>query len=66
MTDEQRGAVANYLAVYRGQEKGVPRVMLHNKMFNHAFIEGVYDVLLQHWEQVCCTHMCHVCTVLPL
>jgi hypothetical protein len=62
MNDEQRGAVASYLAVYRGQEKGVPRIMLHNKMLNHAFVEGVYDVLLQHWDQVCCTPTVDTCT----
>lgn len=52
LNDDQRAAVANYLAVYRGQEKGVPRVMLHSKMLNPAFVESAYDTLLQHWEQV--------------
>lgn len=68
MNDDQRGAVANYLAVYRGQEKGIPRVMLHHKMLNHSFIESVYDVLLLHWEQVCYATVmapCYCCEIDP-
>jgi hypothetical protein len=52
LNDEQRGAVANYLAIYKGQEKGVPKLALHHKMLNHSFVEGAYDVLLQHWNKV--------------
>jgi DNA primase small subunit len=58
MNDDQRGAVANYLAVYRGQEKGIPRMMLNNKGLNHSYIEWVYDVLLQHWDKVQFPHIC--------
>lgn len=52
LTDEQRGAVASYFAVYKGQEKGLPRVGLHPKMLNHPFVESAYDMMLQQWDQV--------------
>lgn len=53
LTDEQRGAVVNYFAIYKGQEKGIPKVALSPKMLNHPFVEHAYDLLLQHWEQAC-------------
>eukprot|EP00892_Ulva_mutabilis_P000675 jgi/Ulvmu1/10608/UM065_0064.1 len=52
MSDEQRAAVASYFAVYKGQEKGVPKVGLSAKMLNHPFVENAYDMLLHHWEQI--------------
>lgn len=52
LSDEQRGAIASYFAVYRGQEKGIPKIALDPKMLNHPFVENTYDVLLQHWEKV--------------
>jgi DNA primase catalytic subunit len=60
LTDEQRGAIANYFAVYKGQERGTPKIALHSKMMNHPFIESAYDMLLQHWNQVrFCDTDCH-------
>lgn len=52
LSDEQRGAIANYFALYRGQEKGVPKIALSPKMLNHPFVENAYDMLLQHWNKV--------------
>lgn len=54
LTDEQRGAIAAYFAVYKGQEKSIPRMGLHPKMLNHPFVEKAYDILLGHWEKVHC------------
>jgi DNA primase small subunit len=38
LTDEQRGAVANFFAIYKGQEKNVPKVALSAPSRNHLCV----------------------------
>ena len=52
LPDEQRAAIATYFAVYKGQEKGAPRLMLAAPTWNHPALESAYDRLLSHWDQV--------------
>lgn len=44
LTDEQRGAIANYFAVYKGQEKGVAK--LSTSVEDHPAIAKAYKILL--------------------
>jgi DNA primase small subunit len=52
LSDEQRAAVANFFAIYKGQEKSVPKVALSAPSRNHPSVERAYDMLLSVWEQV--------------
>lgn len=51
LTDEQRGALAVYFAVYKGQERNMPKVASAAPAWNHPAIESAYDMLLSHWDQ---------------
>lgn len=44
LTDEQRAAVANYFAVYKGQEKGLAK--LATGLEDHPAVAKAYDILL--------------------
>ncbi|KAL4539481.1 hypothetical protein Ndes2437B_g02147 [Nannochloris sp. 'desiccata'] len=48
LTDEQRAAVANYFAVYKGQEKGVAK--LATSMEDHPAIAKAYKILRRAFE----------------
>lgn len=48
LTDEQRAAVANYFAVYKGQEKGVAK--LATGMEDHPAIAKAYQILRRAFE----------------
>ncbi len=48
LSDEARSAIANYLSVYKGQEKGVPK--LSTGLESHPFISKSYDILLNTFE----------------
>lgn len=48
LSDEARSAIANYLSVYKGQEKGVPK--LSTGLESHPFISKAYDILLKTFE----------------
>lgn len=50
LSDTQRGAIANYFAVYKGQEKGLPRLGLTQT--NHPSVERAYGILQQLWPQI--------------
>ena len=48
LTDEQRAAVANYFAVYKGQEKGISK--LATSMEDHPAIAKAYKILRHAFE----------------
>lgn len=48
LSDEARSAIVNYLSVYKGQEKGVPK--LSTGLESHPFISKAYDILLKSFE----------------
>lgn len=48
LPDEARAAIAQYLSVYKGLEKGVPK--LNTGIESHPFISKTYDVLAQVFE----------------
>jgi DNA primase small subunit len=48
LTDEQRAAVANYFAVYKGQEKGIAK--LATSMEDHPAIGKAYKILRRTFE----------------
>ena len=50
LTDEQRSAIANYFAVYRGQEKGVAKLAL--ALEDHPAVARAYGLLRDTFEQV--------------
>ena len=49
LTDEQRSAIANYFAVYKGQEQGVAKLAL--ALDDHPAIARAYTVLKKSFEQ---------------
>jgi DNA primase small subunit len=59
LPNETRGAIAAYLAIYKGQEKGAPKLALAPPAFNHPAVEAAYDTLLAHWNQVRECHCSH-------
>ena len=60
LTDEQRGAVVSFFAIYKGQEKSVPKLALSAEGRNHPSVERAYNVLLKYWDQVQHT-ACNLC-----
>lgn len=50
LTDEQRAAIANYFAVYKGQERGVAKLAL--ALDDHPAIARAYALLQKAFEQV--------------
>ena len=48
LSDEARSAIAHYLSVYKGQEKGVPK--LNTGLENHPFVSKAYSMLLKVFE----------------
>ncbi|GAB4814860.1 hypothetical protein N2152v2_001906 [Parachlorella kessleri] len=52
LSDEQRSAVANYFAVYKGQEKGLVKLGLGpNDRSDHPAITQAYEILEAAFEQ---------------
>ncbi|KAL4423871.1 hypothetical protein ABPG75_001172 [Micractinium tetrahymenae] len=49
LTDEQRSAIANYFAVYKGQERGVAKLAL--SLDDHPAIARAYELLREAFEQ---------------
>ena len=50
LTDDQRGALAAYFAVYKGQEEGLAKMFL--SVVDHPFVSRAYDVLAAAWQEV--------------
>ena len=48
LTDEQRGAIASFLSVYKGQENGVTKLSLSH----HPSLERAHGLLLSLWKKV--------------
>lgn len=48
LSDDARSAIANYLSVYKGQEKGMAK--LSTGIESHPFISKSYEVLLKAFE----------------
>lgn len=55
LTDEQRSAVANYFAVYKGQEKGLARLAV--AFHDHPVVERAYSILKPIWLEVGCPYL---------
>ena len=52
LTDEQRGSIAAFLSVYKGQENGQAKIGLSH----HPSIDRAYGLLLPFWKEVTPTH----------
>ena len=73
MSDEARSAVASFLSVHKGQEKGVTRLTTSAGLQDHPFLDSAYQCLKEIWTEVGCQHQCyghmtqglqeHVCNV---
>lgn len=56
MSDEARSAVASFLSVHKGQEKGVTRLSTSTAAQDHPFIDAAYRCLEDIWTEVSCLH----------
>ena len=54
MSDEARSAVASFLSVHKGQEKGVTRLTTSAAAQDHPFIDAAYQCLEELWTEVGC------------
>lgn len=52
MPDASRAAVASFLSVHKGQEKGVTRLTTANGLHDHPFIDAAYQHLQETWTEV--------------
>lgn len=52
MTDEARSAVASFLSVHKGQEKGIARLTTSAAAKDHPFIDTAYQYLEEIWTEV--------------
>ena len=59
MSDEARSAVASFLSVHKGQEKGVTRLTTSAASQDHPFIDAAYQCLEELWTEVSCLHKHH-------
>ena len=56
MSDEARSAVASFLSVHKGQEKGVTRLSTSAASSDHPFVSAAYACLEEVWTQVSQPH----------
>lgn len=59
MSDEARSAVASYLSVHKGQEKGVTRLTTSAGLQDHPFLDSAYQCVEELWTEVGCLQQCH-------
>ncbi|KAL3139750.1 hypothetical protein ABBQ38_004054 [Trebouxia sp. C0009 RCD-2024] len=52
MSDEARSAVASFLSVHKGQEKGVTRLTTSTGLQDHPFLDSAYQCLEELWTEV--------------
>ncbi|KAL3154366.1 hypothetical protein ABBQ32_013844 [Trebouxia sp. C0010 RCD-2024] len=52
MSDEARSAVASFLSVHKGQEKGATRLTTSTGLQDHPFLDSAYQCLEELWIQV--------------
>ena len=52
MSDEARSAVASFLSVHKGQEKGATRLTTSAAMQDHPFVDAAYQCLEDIWTEV--------------
>lgn len=57
MSDEARSAVASFLSVHKGQEKGATRLTTSTGLQDHPFLDSAYQCLEELWIQVGCLSM---------
>lgn len=58
MSDEARSAVASFLSVHKGQEKGVTRLTTSTGLQDHPFLDSAYQCLEELWTEVGCLYQC--------
>ncbi len=52
MSDEARSAVASFLSVHKGQEKGISRLTTSAASKDHPFLDAAYQCLEEVWTEV--------------
>lgn len=52
LSDEQRGAIANYFAVYKGHEAGKVKLALGGGAAMHPAVDAAARMLEEAWEEV--------------
>ncbi|KAA6424440.1 MAG: DNA primase small subunit-like [Trebouxia sp. A1-2] len=52
MSDEARSAVASFLSVHKGQEKGISRLSTSAASKDHPFLDAAYQCLEEVWTEV--------------
>ena len=52
MSDEARSAVASFLSVHKGQEKGISRLSTSAASKDHPFLDAAYHCLEDVWTEV--------------
>lgn len=52
MSDKARSAVASFLSVHKGQEKGVSRLTTSAASKDHPFLDAAYQCLEEVWTEV--------------
>ncbi len=63
MSDEARSAVASFLSVHKGQEKGISRLTTSAASKDHPFLDAAYQCLEDVWTEVT-SDISNVCKLL--